>query len=342
MEKIDEKDVKRHWKLLGHAGIGQTEMNVIYKNGKMLTRYVNQSEDFVNFCKQFSGISNVFSGMNPRPDRFSGRTKRAKDKDIEILSRILLDIEVEHSSGTDLPWEAVLECRPFAEMLRQYFKRRDFKIPYMNMSGNGWHLILCLCPTKVQNNTKDQLRIFFEEVKKDFQKIAVPKSNVRIDSTFDLSRLVKVAGTLSRKGTDKSLWRLSQADPRLDTDDSPVPDEKLTSYILGLKVKSESANNLNIHSIDNKLDAALMNKIMNDAAMSWLWTTNPKKLDGTPDRSVGDFVFILNCLNSEIDNDAVLRELLLRRPVGKGRVRFNDSYIEKTIERARAAKARCG
>jgi len=333
-------DIEKHYSLLGHEGVGVTEMDVIFPAGRIYTEYVDDRRGFVEFCDRFSGRGNIHAGLNARPCRFRGCHRRARDRDVEVLQHILFDIEVEHGSGKDLPWKMVERSRPYAEMLCQWFEQRGFRSPTMNMSGNGWHVITTLRPTKVRKNTKDKVRTFFEEVKRHFQEVVGGGCPVKLDSTYDLSRIGKVSGTISRKGPDRGLWRLSQADPHLDRDSGPVPDGKLTSYILGLDVEGAKTNAGKSVSDRGKLDSTLMERIWRDPALSRLWITNPKKPDGTPDRSVGDFVFVINCLDKGLCDENMLHELLLQRPVGKGRVRFSDNYIERTIERAREARAR--
>lgn len=342
MNTINYNDIKKHFKLLGHEGSGLSEMTVIFPSGEIRTAYAGDINDFISFCKRFSGKGNVYAGINPRPYRFKDNNKRAKDDDIEIIQHILFDIEIAHKRGTDLPLGKIDQSRRFAKLLSDYFQQRGFNPPVVNMSGNGWHLIVTLLPTKVGKHTKAQVKMFFGEIKKYFQEITQHDKAVKLDSTYDLSRLAKVAGTLSMKGRDRRLWRLSRCDPRVDRQDWLVPDEALTSYILGLNIEDSKPGVRRNHRKRVEVGPGVMEKIRKDRGLRWLWTTNPVKIDGSEDRSVGDFIFVLRCLEVGLEDDDTLFELLLRRPVGKGQERTNDTYIERTVQRARAARMRCG
>lgn len=271
MERINYEDVERHYKLLGHEGLGVTEMDVIFPSGKIYTQYVGDLDDFVRFCKRFSSVGNVYAGINPRPGRLGGR-RRARDGDIEVVQHILFDIEVGHGPGTDLPWEEVERSKKYAELLSAYFEQRGFRAPAMSMSGNGWHVLPCLCATKVEKQTKEQVRMFFEEVREFFGRATRHERAVKLDSTYDLSRLAMVSGTLSMKGRDRSLWRLSRADPQLDRKGWLVPDEALTSYILRLHVEDRKPAVRRDHRKRVEVGPDLMEKIKKDRGLRGIRT----------------------------------------------------------------------
>jgi len=341
-ETIRDKDIRRYYLFLDHRGKGLTEMDVVLRSGAIRTRYVDNEEDFVEFCRMFNSKGTVCAGLNPRPVRFKGTGRRARDKDIKIVQKTLIDAEPKHVRGTDVALEAVEKIRPYVEALCEDFERRGFKRPVMNESGNGFHLILSFCATRVGPSTKQKIEALFREIRGVFEKITGGEHRVRLDPTYDLSRIAKVPGTLSCKGKDTGLWRLSRCDPRLYTGGFGGPDRALTSYVMNLAVGRETRSTPYRHSGKAWIDEALIKEIEDDHILGWLWTTNPRKLDGGEDRSVGDYIFVLNCLDKGINDDQVLCELLLRRPVGKGRSRFYDNYISKTVERAKTAYASQG
>ena len=115
---------------------------------------------------------------------------------------------------------------------------------------------------------------------------------------------------------------MSRADPRLDTEGWLVMDEALTSYIRRLKVEGRKPEVRRYHRKKVEVGPDLTDKIRKDRGLRWLCNTNPAKMDGSPDRSAGDFVFALRCLEV-----GFLYELLFQRPVGKGQTRVNDRYI---------------
>jgi hypothetical protein len=300
-----------------------------------VTEHVDNPGEFVRFAEQYSGKALVYAGLNPRPFRFQGKRKRAKDEDIEIMARILFDVELDHKKGTDLAWENVVVLKPLVNCVADYFQERGWKRPIRVFSGNGYHLIPVLNPFPVGDGTKQQVRKFFEEIREVIQRKAkelLPKQVCRVDSTYDLSRISKVAGTLSRKGTDKSLWRLAVADPRLDRYGSPEPDEKLSQYIQRIKI-DESETKGERHN--TSLPENLANVINSDRELKRLWQENPRKGNGGQDRSLGDFIFVRKCLEMGVTSDDNLQVLLIKRPVGKGRERQRGDYIQRTIQRAK-------
>ncbi|UCH07520.1 MAG: hypothetical protein JSV55_00540, partial [Deltaproteobacteria bacterium] len=78
-------DIEKHFRLVDNWNLGLNEVDALFPDGRFVTEYVDGPGEFVKFAEQYSGKALVYAGLNPRPFRFHGKKKRAKDEDIEML-----------------------------------------------------------------------------------------------------------------------------------------------------------------------------------------------------------------------------------------------------------------
>ena len=86
---LREEQFKNYWKLLGHYGLGLTEIRIInFITNKVFSRFVDNQKDFIETLF-FHGNkeNNVFVGVNPR----IGNSGTAKD--ISYVCNIVLDLD---------------------------------------------------------------------------------------------------------------------------------------------------------------------------------------------------------------------------------------------------------
>jgi hypothetical protein len=76
-----------------------------------------------------------------------------------------------------------------------------YERPVMAMSGNGYHLYFCIPEIKLNSSNRDEVE---DKIKVFFKYLAERYSDdkVKVDSTWDLPRIVKIIGTKSIKGRD--------------------------------------------------------------------------------------------------------------------------------------------
>ena len=79
-----------------------------------------------------------------------------------------------------------------------WLQTQGYLEPYFDDSGNGFHVIQRVnIPVVNHSWLENQLRNYFKEVQK-----ATPY--MKLDSIFDMTRILKVPGTLSLKGENTS------------------------------------------------------------------------------------------------------------------------------------------
>lgn len=153
-------------------------------SGKTISEdLVYGEKEFIKWCKKFNGQGNCFVGRNPRN----------KDGSLSRITSISFDIDPIRPKGTPsskVQLEQSISCSN--RILQMY------PFGYHAMSGNG-SLILFSTPEFRCEDYKafEQKFRFFE---KRLREQLSDYKEVRIDTTYDNSRLVKIIGTISTKG----------------------------------------------------------------------------------------------------------------------------------------------
>lgn len=188
-----EENIKTFYEWLGHKPNEWTELRAIEYNpnrkGEVTRDFVNNEEDFVKFCKRWNGERHVYAGLNPRKKR-SG-----SNEDVARIIGIPFDIDPENKadSATD---EEKQKARENADKFMKWLKDQGYLEPYFDDSGNGFHIIQKVdIPVTHFSWLENQLRNYFKEVQR-----ATPYT--KMDSIYDMARIVKVAGTVSLKGAN--------------------------------------------------------------------------------------------------------------------------------------------
>ena len=134
---------------------------------------------------------------------------RAKREDIEAVTCIVLDIDPERANGSrqmatkDERWAAGWA----ASAINMYLITHGFYGGVKLDSGNGIALYLPIERILVNDEPELDRKIatFMEMLRP-----VIADYKAKIDSTFDLPRLTRLAGSVNRKGPDQSLWRESR------------------------------------------------------------------------------------------------------------------------------------
>lgn len=200
--------VRATWRWLAHAAHGVSEVRVIRPGGGILgIGFFDDEEAFVRECARMNAGGNVYVGIQPRPRALlesapnavrplkSGATR----KDIEVLTATVIDLDPvrpKDTASTDGELELALAT---ARAAADWCESEGLVRPRIMMSGNGAQLWFALPPTVFEASTRARLeaglKAFEASVRKRFQTDAV-----RVDSIHDVSRIIKVVGTVSRKG----------------------------------------------------------------------------------------------------------------------------------------------
>jgi hypothetical protein len=207
-----EQAMANHWRLLGHKGYGITELRIFTPIMPMVA-YADNEDTFIGLCLEMEGkTSGIYVGVQPRPlwlfDKAPNCWKPARsgpnsncghDKNIEFITTGFWDIDVvsaERVQGHPASDEELLQSFHAAQLL----SREDGLALSSNIccSGNGHYVIVSIVPIPVDSNeVAVQFRNFCLWL---VGKVSNQVSGVKFDSVFNLSRVMRVIGTMNNKG----------------------------------------------------------------------------------------------------------------------------------------------
>ena len=204
MARIDERSV-RTWFDLIHENGDCIEVRVL--DGKRSSSgYYRDIEKAVEAIASVTS-GGIYSPINAIKQDCYSRTQSdqlvlspkatTNDGDIEGRRWILIDLDPKRASDTNATDEEKAFAKQMMVKVGSYLRDQGFESPIVADSGNGYHLYYRV---NLANN-EDTLTL----VKEFLQVIDMLFSNDHVDidtSVFNASRIAKVIGTVSRKGTD--------------------------------------------------------------------------------------------------------------------------------------------
>lgn len=181
--------LKEQYKLLRHKGHYTQVSCLDTVTGRQLSReLLNEEQKVIAWAKEWNGKGNCFLGRAPRD----------VNGNIFLTHTLSLDIDAVRAKGEAATVEAYTRAIESGKRAIQLFG-----FGALCCSGNG-ALILLPLSTSVNKETAEQwgkaIEIRARELLKE------ESVNVRVDSTYDIARLVKAMGTISTKG-HQDLWR---------------------------------------------------------------------------------------------------------------------------------------
>ncbi len=206
-----EQQIRAHMALLGHEGLGVTELRVFDPCPSVA--YADSADAVVRLCMEMDGkASGLYVGAQSRPahlyDRAPNRWVRARggpngncarDADIEYIVVLVWDIDVispERQLGHPASDEELKRTGFAAQLLS---RREGLALSSAIVcTGNGHQLWAPIVPVCVDDpQVALQFKRLCEWLARD---VADKVQGVRIDRIFNLSRVVRVPGTLNLKG----------------------------------------------------------------------------------------------------------------------------------------------
>ncbi|MBK9000882.1 MAG: hypothetical protein IPM35_34615 [Myxococcales bacterium] len=347
---FSEADVRATYRFLNHAACGITEVRVIApgRGGIIGIGYFDDEEAFVAACRNANGTANVYVGIQPRPHRLlvlapneiRNLSRGAKDADIEWLTSIVLDIDPTRPKNTASTEDELSQAVARADAMAKRLETLGYQRPIRNMSGNGCQLWLATPPHQVTPSNFEAVTSAlkaFEQRQRDL----FANGNVKIDSIHNLSRIIKVIGTLSVKGenTPERPHRLSHSlDPFVRCED-----RKLKEAVLALRVQEKEqcprTAEPNSPLIGEMLSQSVHALLEADRQLAALFEgrgklplgRNGKRSDMTS--SGYDFSVALRLAQKGITDRNELATALWHRPDGVAREK-GKRYIARTVARA--------
>ena len=228
--KVNET-IRQFYRRLNHQSYGVTELVALEKDtgGIIATGFFDNQEDFVAACSAYNRRCNLYAGRNPRPTSISGirnymnivHKRRARDKEIEYITAISLDIDPIRPKDTPASEREHQTAINFAVKLREDIGG------WVDDSGNGAYLWIQFAKLiRITSENRDAIKAKCQQWQKQLiEKYQPDEHKLKIDGCFDLSRLKRVIGTFNHKAQ-----RLSRFIKSSETSD------KIRNQILSIKV----------------------------------------------------------------------------------------------------------
>jgi hypothetical protein len=334
--------IRATWRWLAHAPHGVSEVRVIRPSGGVVGLGFFDDEDaFVRECIRCNAAGNVYVGIQPRPHRFLETARNtvrplkagAAKKDIEVLAATVIDLDPVRPKDTASTNAELSEAIAVATEAADWCEAEGLVRPRLMMSGNGAQLWFALPPTRIDDDLQAGLKNFEAILRERFQ-----RAGVHVDSIHDASRIIKVIGTVSRKGDGlgNRPHRLSEGRTGFDR----LEDQELLSRIraspppLPLVTTRQVTKARRLPS--GQYDWA--NPVDMCPAVRRLWQ------EGAEDRSLAIFNMVRFFAHKRLGLDEVT-ELILeydRRGLGKLSGRDGPGYVRKAWEKVQATADRDG
>jgi len=198
-------------RLLGHSGHGVTEFRTF--DWPPMVAYADSEDSVINLVHQMRpDASGIYIGVQPRPPHLFDQAPNcwkpatsgangncARDADIEVITALFFDLDAvsdERSQGHPACQEELERTLEAALLL----SRQDGLALASTIccSGNGHYVVTPIAPIAVAGNEEAlRFKFFCGQLAKS---IAGQVPGVRIDPVYNLSRVMRVMGTVNRKG----------------------------------------------------------------------------------------------------------------------------------------------
>ena len=206
-----EDQIVLHLDLLDHNGYGVTELRMF--KPKSFVAYADSPEAVVRLCREMNGkTTGIYVGVQPRPLDLFDKTPNcwksahsspdqncACDSDIEYITALFFDIDVvsqQRMHGHPASKEELQQSLQAATLL----SREDGLALSSTVccSGNGHYVLAPVVPIPDDgNDVPMKFRQFCHQLA---QRIARKVDGVKIDPVYNLSRVMRLMGTVNRKG----------------------------------------------------------------------------------------------------------------------------------------------
>jgi len=198
-------------RLLGHSGHGVTECRTF--DPPPMVAYADSEDSVINLVRQMEQeASGVYIGVQPRPPHLFDKAPNcwkpaasgmngncARDTDIEVITALFFDLDAvsdERSQGHPACQQELEKTLEAALLLTQ----QDGLVLASTIccSGNGHYVVAPIVPIAVAGNEEaPKFKFFCSQLAGS---VSGQVAGVRIDPVYNLSRVMRVMGTLNRKG----------------------------------------------------------------------------------------------------------------------------------------------
>lgn len=202
------ESIQWHLQMLGHRGCGVTELRIF--EPKPLVAYADHENHVLRLAMEMqTRTSGIYVGVQPRPAELfdlapncwrparGGRQSNCgTDKHIEYITACFWDIDsISACKGPASDGELQHTLQAAGLLCRQDGLAMSSTIC---CSGNGHYVLAPIVPVDVDNSAvAPQFKKFCQQC---VESIATRVSKARIDPVYNLSRVMRLMGTMNRKG----------------------------------------------------------------------------------------------------------------------------------------------
>lgn len=201
---IDDRTIRQWWDIF-KSGSMLTEVRVL-SQGKTYSGYFTDVETLLKHIHQYDGIGGIYATLNKVKESCYGRTQKdeiqarpkstTSDTDIESRDWLLIDFDPKRPSDTNASEGEKEEAMKRMRRVYTYLRDEGFNAPVVADSANGYHLYY-----KIELPNDDTATQLVKEILRALD-IMFSDELVDIDtSVFNASRIVKIIGTSSHKGS---------------------------------------------------------------------------------------------------------------------------------------------
>ena len=241
-----ETQMRYHYRLLGHKNLGCTELRI--PGPPPLVSFVDNEDDFVSQSDEYDGkVFGIYVGVNPRPVDFMEFAPNcwqpargypncncAKDTNIdEFITTSFIDIDVISPMRISGYPASPHELRQTEELARAIASSEGFaNSAVIACSGNGHYVITPMVPISVDcDDIRRQFKIFHESLIRTYSNSV---KGCKLDKVFNASRVMRVMGTMNKKGI--ALDHRPHRRAHFITDATPMPSMALHHMILNTDI----------------------------------------------------------------------------------------------------------
>jgi len=143
---------------------------------------------------------NIYTLLNPLNPDFSGEGG-ARNADILYRDLLLVDIDRTGETSKSATDPEVDAAKALAIQIRLFMEARGWSLPFVVMSGNGYHLYYVLEDVGNDSISADLIKSVLNELAFKFN-----NARVSVDTgVHNAARITKVPGTIMRKGEESAL-----------------------------------------------------------------------------------------------------------------------------------------
>ncbi|TQF08601.1 hypothetical protein FJV41_49050, partial [Myxococcus llanfairpwllgwyngyllgogerychwyrndrobwllllantysiliogogogochensis] len=350
--------IRATWRWLAHAQHGVSEVRVIRPGGGGLVGlgFFDAEEAFVAACVEANAAGNVYVGIQPRPRRLLELAPNvlrplrtgAGSKDIAVVTATVVDLDPMRPKDSASTEDELALTLQVATAAADWCEAQGLVRPRLMMSGNGAQLWFALPSQSLEGEAHERVQAGLKAFEAEFR-ARFASERMRVDSIHDVARIIKVVGTVARKGagTAERPHRAARALAGFER----VEDAVLLERLLRAPVQQPVANPARPAQVtlplapsasapQGKVKARRTETGEYDWAQPVEMCGPVQRLwqEGAEDRSVAIFNMVRFFAHKQLGLDEIT-ELVLeydRRGLGKLKGRDGVGYIRKAYEKVMA------